>query len=91
MCGVKMKKKTVLMFAATLTAALMPVSGRIRQTGASGTASEIISHTVVIGTDITATADWNEMLKMLDLAIREGKGQNVNFQPAIPSWFPWMS
>ncbi len=79
MCGVKMKKKTVLMFAATLTAALMPVSGRIRQTGASGTASEIISHTVVIGTDITATADWNEMLKMLDLATREGKGQNVNF------------
>lgn len=78
MCGVKMKKKAVLMFAATLTAALIPVSGRIRQAG-SDVASEILSHTVVIGADITATADWNEMLKMLETAIREGKGENVNF------------
>lgn len=79
MCGVKMKKKTAMIFAATLTAALMPVSGRIRQNGSPGISSEIISHTVVIGTDNTATADWNEMLKLLDTAIREGKGQNVNF------------
>lgn len=78
MCGVKMKKKTIMMFTATLTAALIPVSGRIRQAG-SGIASEVLSHTVVIGADITATADWNEMLKMLETAIQEGKGQNVNF------------
>lgn len=79
MCGVKMKRKTAMLFAATLTAALVPVSGRIRQAGTSGAANEIISHTVVIGADNTATADWNEMLKMLDKAIQEEKGENVNY------------
>lgn len=79
MCGVKMKKKTAIIFAATLTAALMPVSGRMRQTGDSGATSEIISHMVVIGTSGNTTTDWNEMLKMLDTAIQEGKGHNVNF------------
>lgn len=80
MCGVKMKKKTAMIFAATLTAALMPVSGRMRQAGSSDAANEILSHTVVIGTSgNTETADWNEMLKMLETAILEGKGQNVNF------------
>lgn len=74
-----MKKKTAIIFAATLTAALMPVSGRMRQADSAEDISEIISHTVVIGNSgNTAAADWNEMLKKLDAAIQEGKGQNVN-------------
>lgn len=79
MCGVKMKKKTAIIFAATLTAALTSVSSRTRQTGGFDPASEILSHTVVVGTSGNTTTDWNELLKMLETAIQEEKGQNVNF------------
>lgn len=77
MCGVKMKKKAAIIFAVTLTAALAPASGSTRGTDAD--ISAIISHTVVIGdSSDVVTADWNEMLEKLDLAIQEGKGRNVN-------------
>lgn len=73
-----MKKKTAIIFAVTLTAALAPVSGRTRQASAEEI-SAILSHTVIIGnSDNTTVTDWNEMLKKLDAAIQEGKGQNVN-------------
>lgn len=79
MCGVKMKKKTAIIFAATLTASLIPVSGNMRQESSAGDVNAIISHTVVIGDPSdTVTADWDKMLAQLDTAIREGKGQNVN-------------
>lgn len=69
----KMKKKTAIVFAASLTAALAAMSGR------TGQASAILSHTVVIGNSSgTVTTDWNEMLTRLDAAILEGKGQNVD-------------
>ena len=81
MCGVKMKKKTAIIFAATLTASLIPVSGRMRQESAAENICEIISHTVVIGNSSgTAAENWNEMLEKLDMAIQEGKGQNVNIE-----------
>lgn len=74
-----MKKKTAIIFAAALTAALAPAPGRMSQVSAAGT-GEVISHTVVIGESIgAATTDWNEMLAKLDAAMLEGKGQNVNF------------
>lgn len=75
----EMKKKTAIIFAATLTASLIPVSGNMRQENAAGDVNAIISHTVVIGDPSdTVTADWDKMLAQLDTAIQEGKGQNVN-------------
>lgn len=74
----KMKKKTAIIFAMTLTAALAPASGRMSRAAAADV-SEIFSHTVVVGSSFgTVTTDWNEMLTQLDAAILEGKGQNVN-------------
>lgn len=74
----KMKKKSAIIFAMTLTTALAPLSGRMSQAAAADI-SAILSHTVVIGDSSgTVTSDWNEMLKQLDAAIQEGKGQNVN-------------
>ncbi|MCM1063639.1 MAG: LysM domain-containing protein [Eubacterium sp.] len=73
-----MKKKTAIIFAVTLTAALSSASGSTR-TAAAEDVSAIISHTVVIGEPGNmAASDWNDMLKKLDVAIQEGKGQNVN-------------
>lgn len=77
-CVVKMKKKTAIIFAATLTAATMSVPGSVRQTESTGEISQIISRTVIIGDPGSAASDWNEMLVQLDTAIRDGKGQNVN-------------
>lgn len=80
MCGVKMKKKTALIFAATLTTALAPVSGESRQACPTEESSTVISHTIVLGdpSDTVAT-DWSEALAKLETAIQEGKGQNVNY------------
>ncbi|MCM1543335.1 MAG: LysM domain-containing protein [Blautia sp.] len=73
-----MKKKTAIIFAVTLTAALSSASGGTR-TGSAEDVSAILSRTVVIGeSDNTAASDWNDMLTKLDAAILEGKGQNVN-------------
>lgn len=81
MCGVKMKKKTAIIFAATLTASLIPVSGRMGQESSAKDVNAILSHTVVIGdSSDTMTADWDKMQEKLDAAIREGKGQNVNVE-----------
>lgn len=77
-CVVEMKKKTAIIFAVTLTAALASVSGSTRRASTEDI-SAIFSHTVVIGgPDNTTASDWNEMLKKLDAAILEEKGQNVN-------------
>lgn len=74
----KMKKKTALIFAMTLTTALTPASGGMSRAAAADV-SEIFSHTVVVGSSLGSVAtDWNEMLTQLDAAILEGKGQNVN-------------
>jgi len=81
MCGVKMKKKTAIIFAVTLTAALAPVTGRMRQVYSAEEIDAIISHTVVIGDPSNTTAaSWNEMLAKLNTAIQEGKEQNVNIE-----------
>lgn len=75
----KIKRKTAIIFAATLTVSMIPVSVRMRQESTAGDISAIISHTVVIGDPSdTAADDWDKMLVKLDAAIDEGKGQNVN-------------
>lgn len=78
--GEKMKKKAAIIFAVTLTTALVPESGRMGQANAAADTSAIISHTVIVGDSSgTATADWNEMLERLDAAIQEGYGRNVDY------------
>ncbi len=78
-----MKKKTAILFAAALTAGLIPQaawSSPGNPAEDTGDVSAILSHTVVIGDSASVhTEDWNEMLEKLEKAIQEGKGQNVNY------------
>lgn len=81
-CVMKMKKKTAIIFAVTLTTALIPAAGlrQMRSGERNHDISAIISHTVVVGNSSgTIAENWNEMLEKLETAIQEGKGQNVNY------------